>query len=474
MLLQMYAIMQKKKKGGACVKKRRHWHLPRLFLVLTLIDFVSVDLPALLGVRLPYVRPSEKYSDENTTDVPQAAPSQVEEPSQSEQDPSAQVRHTVTPMALVSYTGTDPVVCMPGKEALQTDEVLSLLYEKMEIEACRVSNEKGENGYPAGSVRLTGEKVESGQIGLCLSQVSADHPEFFWLSRKYSYHYEGNDTVIQLYSYISGSECETLSHQLQQKINSLMDQIPPDSSELQREKYLYDWIANNCQYDQTGETAEENWRAYSLVGCLLDGEAVCEGYARTLQLLLNQTGILCRCITGTAGDGGHMWNMAKIEGEWVHVDLTWDDTSSPVLLYRYFNVSDEKITQTHTPSGDFTALSQEERRKNRALLNAPMPACTEESLTYYPNFALSFSEKEEENLTAAMVQAMATKERTVALYIPPELSYEHAVQRIFYDDGNIFTECVAQANRQGAGISYSDCVYYCMEEERGIVIVLQS
>ena len=29
-----------------------------------------------------------------------------------------------------------------------------------------------------------------------------------------------------------------------------------------------------------------------------------------------------------------------------------------------------------------------------------MPACTEESLTYYPNFALSFSEKEEENLTA--------------------------------------------------------------------------
>ena len=69
---------------------------------------------------------------------------------------------------------------------------------------------------------------------------------------------------------------------------------------------------------------------------------------------------------------------------------------------------------------------------------------------------------------------MATKERTVALYIPPELSYEHAVQRIFYDDGNIFTECVAQANRQGAGISYSDCVYYCMEEERGIVIVLQS
>ena len=58
MLLQMYAIMQKKKKGGACVKKRRHWHLPRLFLVLTLIVFVSVDLPALLGVRLPYVRPS--------------------------------------------------------------------------------------------------------------------------------------------------------------------------------------------------------------------------------------------------------------------------------------------------------------------------------------------------------------------------------------------------------------------------------
>ena len=114
--------------------------------------------------------------------------------------------------------------------------------------------------------------------------------------------------------------------------------------------------------------------------------------------------------------------------------------------------------------------------ENDGLLNAPVPACNEDTYTYYRNFGIRVTESGEEKteVVEAMVQAMQAGNRTVALYIPEELDYDEMIDEIFRSSGNRFMDEVAQANWQGADISYSDCVYYCLQEERGVCIMLRN
>ena len=62
--------------------------------------------------------------------------------------------------------------------------------------------------------------------------------------------------------------------------------------------FFHDYLIEHCAYhEDTG-----NWQAYTAAGALLNGKAVCEGYSRAFQLLLNQEGIDNYLMTGSARD----------------------------------------------------------------------------------------------------------------------------------------------------------------------------
>lgn len=90
--------------------------------------------------------------------------------------------------------------------------------------------------------------------------------------------------------------------------------IRPDMTDYQKSLVLHNWLTMNAQYDQT-------YSHYKPDGVLLYGTGVCQSYALAYQLLLNKVGIE-NCLE--YGDN-HMWNMIRLDGEWYHVDVTWDD-----------------------------------------------------------------------------------------------------------------------------------------------------
>ena len=125
--------------------------------------------------------------------------------------------------------------------------------------------------------------------------------------------------------------------------------VTPGMSEYEQVKAFHDWLVNNTQYDLTfSETS------YDTAGPLLYGRAVCDGYAKALDLLCYLSGIDCVRINGEATNssgntGGHAWNKVKIDGQWYNIDVTWDDpvSSRPVLRYDYFLVSDNALARDH-------------------------------------------------------------------------------------------------------------------------------
>lgn len=136
---------------------------------------------------------------------------------------------------------------------------------------------------------------------------------------------------------------------LQGQVNSLAVSITAGcTGEFEKALALHDWIVLNTVYDVSS--------SYNGVeGLLFHGTGVCNSYTMTYRMMLNAVGIGNRMVTGTATDrgtgvsGSHAWNLVRLDGDWYHIDCTWDD---PVPdgneRYSYFGLNDERMSRDHT------------------------------------------------------------------------------------------------------------------------------
>ncbi len=112
----------------------------------------------------------------------------------------------------------------------------------------------------------------------------------------------------------------------------VVSEVTDDSmTDIQKVKALHDWVCANTVY---GNDAEQYLGDHVDSAVFMDGVAVCEGYAKTYNLLLHEAGIKTCCVH----NGDHAWNVVKINGEWFHIDTTWDDGDN--VKYQWFMRSD--------------------------------------------------------------------------------------------------------------------------------------
>ena len=90
-------------------------------------------------------------------------------------------------------------------------------------------------------------------------------------------------------------------------------------------------------------------QCYSAYGAIINGKAVCQGYASLFYRMCREAGIPARIITGLGNGGAHAWNIVKLDGAYYNVDVTWDDTEDS--NYNYFNKSDSEYASTHRRTG---------------------------------------------------------------------------------------------------------------------------
>lgn len=107
---------------------------------------------------------------------------------------------------------------------------------------------------------------------------------------------------------------------------------------------VHDYLVLNTAYDESTFLSGTGGVSHYAEGLLLNGTAVCSGYASTFQLLMMLAGIPCEYVwTGT-----HAWNLVQLEDEWYHIDVTWDDPTPDqpnVVNYTHFMMTDEEISQ---------------------------------------------------------------------------------------------------------------------------------
>ncbi len=267
-----------------------------------------------------------------------------------------------------------------------------------------------------------------------LSAVLYDNPHIFWVG--FDYEYVENENTIDFYpAYIlSENEADTLSLQLENKIDEIVSGIDYLLSDYEKELYIHDYICENTTYDKS--TYKTN--GHTAYSSLLNGKSICEGYSRAVQMLLNEVDIDNYLVIGNGisedGEEPHMWNIVTLYGENYHLDATWDDpVGETEYNHYYFNVTDEYITRDHTdiaPDG------------NRCISMNHNYFVVEN--IYVKNFN-SFNEHVERS-----VDVLRQGENTVEFLFESTEDYKKAVKMIKNDNGffNYVSACVRKSGRK--------------------------
>lgn len=197
-----------------------------------------------------------------------------------------------------------------------------------------------------------------------LEMVRKDYPEYFWSTKgnlKISSDPTTKQTKIYDFQYYfngkavtaDSSDLKRAREQVRQAVTDALKLLPNNPSDYEIALTLHDYLVNKVQYVSEGDHQ-------TVYGSLVNGKAVCAGYARAYQLLMNAAGIPCTYITGKSADPAmlaagveelqpHAWNLVWLDGKCYYTDVTWDDQGVEGLFHEYLNLSLEEISITHFP-----------------------------------------------------------------------------------------------------------------------------
>lgn len=127
-----------------------------------------------------------------------------------------------------------------------------------------------------------------------------------------------------------------------------------------RLRVLHDYVVQNCVYDteiaaRTPVTGGSGADApFTAAGALVEGKAVCAGYARAYMLLCRAAGIDLVYISDQ--EMNHGWNAVRLYGDVRYIDATFDDPvpdRGELVSDAFFLRSADELAQTHTWDRDF-------------------------------------------------------------------------------------------------------------------------
>lgn len=115
-------------------------------------------------------------------------------------------------------------------------------------------------------------------------------------------------------------------------------------SDVDKVMAVHDYLIDHIEY------SNPHIRSFAY-GALIEGKAVCQGYAQSLAMILNNLNVECHTIVAmTKGSNPvlHEWVRVKLDGEWYYIDLTWDDTPwAEDKNYKYFLINTDMISRDH-------------------------------------------------------------------------------------------------------------------------------
>lgn len=207
------------------------------------------------------------------------------------------------------------------------------------------------------SYRATAELMDSGDA---FEAIRWDYPELFWIQRSigvgqtdenfdeyYRVDEDGTVTATLGIYYTREEILEILA-----RLDAVYHEFDGIADAFELELAAYRYAIEHFEYAHEYRALEgrELDEVYTLAGLMRNGRGVCTAYTRFIQYILGRRGIpavpILQALERGNGESGHAWLAVMIDGEYYHLDATFDDggEENPRRFpYRHFNVTDEEI-----------------------------------------------------------------------------------------------------------------------------------
>jgi hypothetical protein len=191
-------------------------------------------------------------------------------------------------------------------------------------------------------------EIDGKALKSVFTAVLYDNPHIFWIANDYQY-IENNASVTFTPSYRKTSaEAQQITTLLNARVDKIITYANTLSTDYEKELYIHNYICENTAYDELLKQSGGD----SAYDSLLYGKAICEGYSRAVQILLDAVDIDNYLVVGDGLSNGetapHMWNVVEIDNLNYYLDATWNDSGADnSIVYLYFNVNDEMIKVDH-------------------------------------------------------------------------------------------------------------------------------
>ncbi len=182
------------------------------------------------------------------------------------------------------------------------------------------------------SIDISGYAVLPEELSSLFSYVLKDDPYLFFVDGHMSYSYlSGGDVLCLKPVYLLRGKAmleawETCRDYIKKTAALAMEY----ESELERALFLHDYICENFYYD-------ESFSDDNIYKMIVNGKGTCQAYTDLYMALLRECGIESHFVASDTV--AHIWNYLKIDGEWYHADVTWDDAADG-YGHRHFLLDD--------------------------------------------------------------------------------------------------------------------------------------
>lgn len=192
-------------------------------------------------------------------------------------------------------------------------------------------------------IDVSGYQITRTDFGKYFSMTLAMYPDLYYVvSTSYGIALDGNIVALFAPKYETTDKAAITAEVA--KINAAIDEylagIDPYLSDLDKLLILHDRLVLWSSYDTT-------YTKYTARDILVDGTAVCQGYANAYYALAARLGITGGIVV--SDEMNHAWNAFVVNNYWYHVDTTWDDPVSDQVgrvSHKHFLKSNAAMTDS--------------------------------------------------------------------------------------------------------------------------------
>lgn len=231
-------------------------------------------------------------------------------------------------------------------DKMNTEGMLESGNQKFDLLKNKVLTEKQVKDFENGSSQLLKD------FGAGKDAYYLDHPEVFYInfdclalsfavqSGKYIANIDAGRYANYYIENGFQNKADVLNAKTQYNsaLTAFNNQISNLESSAEKVKRANELLSEAITYSFCADNASEASAIRTAYGAVVNGKAVCEGYARAFKAVMDKQNIECVIVVGYFYDDDgqlepHAWNNVRLDGKWYLVDCTMNDSASDVNKY---------------------------------------------------------------------------------------------------------------------------------------------